>query len=822
MLRWRAGLLAFATVLSAVVLMCLVASLEWVGRAFMGFLMSRGRIVAPIGLGHWTGFQADVPFGAELVETEGRPAEQVEVLVERVWELPVGTPLRYTFETSQGRVERTVPVMEFTVADYLSLFGVWLVNGGLFLVLGFLVAHLKPGRPASAAMLALCVAWGLTLLLSLGDFHRFLFRSTYAVAQAVAPAALIALAVTFPDRPFPRRAVPLLAVLAVATVVHAGLDISLYDRNPRLWMLFFEASTVYLALAALASCVLLRARYRRAPSDDRARMQVVGLGAAIGFGAPALVHLAAMLAGVDLPVNLLPIATTVFPVAAAYAILKQDVLALDPLLTRSTFYAVLTTAVTVGYIGLLALANSIRPALHAPASTWGPFAFALAAVGVAAPLRRAAQAAVDRLFFRSPYEPDAALERLSRTLTVSLDRDEVGASIARALADTVAPAPCWLLLPGADGRLHAPGGPSLGSDDPLLAGAPGPGAQVISVAAGRDAGAERLRAMGVVLAVPLRAEDRVEGVLALGPKQSGALYSTRDLALLRTLGNQAAIALRHAASYAAVCELTTTLEERVADGTRELVRTQGELARADKLASLGRLVAGVAHEINNPVAFVNASVDLIHDAALRMRDGLDGNADPAVLAALEQLLENAGICRDGATRAARIVRDLTAFSRTARSTPEPVDLRAAVERTLQLLRGEYRDRITIVRDYGDVPHPQGNAGEIDQVLMNIVANAVQAIDGAGELRIRTRAADGSVFVEVSDTGRGIAPEVQERVFEPFFTTRSGEGTGLGLAIAHSVVARHGGDLTLRSVVGRGTTFIVRLPVVPPATATEAS
>src|SRR5262249_54661315 len=158
------------------------------------------------------------------------------------------------------------------------------------------------------------------------------------------------------------------------------------DRDPRRWMLFFEASTVYLALAALASCVLLRRRYRHAPSDDRARMQVVALGAAIGFGAPALVHLATMLAGIDLPVNLLPIATAVFPVAMAYAILKHDVLALDPLLTRSTFYAVLTTTVTIGYIGVLALANGVRPELHAPAQTWGPFAFMLAVIAVAAPL----------------------------------------------------------------------------------------------------------------------------------------------------------------------------------------------------------------------------------------------------------------------------------------------------------------------------------------------------------------------------------------------------------------------------------------------------
>src|SRR5262249_2122896 len=167
-----------------------------------------------------------------------------------------------------------------------------------------------------------------------------------------------------------------------------------------------------------------------------------------------------------------------------------------------------------------------------------------------------------------------------------------------------------------------------------------------------------------------------------------------------------------------------------------LLATQAHLARADKLASLGRLVAGIAHEINNPVAFVNSSVDLIHDAATRLRETLDGNADAPTVRLLEQVLENAAIGRDGAMRAARIVRELSAFSRVAPERREPTDLRAALERTLRLLHGEYRDRITIVRDFQDVPHPCCNAGELDQVLMNLLTNAVQAIPARGEIRLR--------------------------------------------------------------------------------------
>src|SRR5262249_39472341 len=137
-------------------------------------------------------------------------------------------------------------------------------------------------------------------------------------------------------------------------------------------------------------------------------------------------------------------------------------------------------------------------------------------------------------------------------------------------------------------------------------------------------------------------------------------------------------------------------------------------------------------------------------------------------------------------------------------------------RALELLRGEWRDRITIERDYRAVAHPVCNAGQVDQVLLNLLTNAMQAVEGRGRVSLRTFAENGSVFVEVSDTGRGIAPDVQERLFEPFFTTKPvGQGTGLGLAIAHSLVAGHGGDIAVRSTPGQGATFTLRLPVAPP-------
>jgi signal transduction histidine kinase len=570
-----------------------------------------------------------------------------------------------------------------------------------------------------------------------------------------------------------------------------------------------------MAACALASCALLARWYRRASREGRARLQLVAVGTAAAFGVPAVVQVAAMVAGVSLPLNLLPGATGLFALAVGYAILRHDVLGLDPLLTRSVFYALFTTAVTVGYIALLGMATA-RAGDPLGASAWVPFVFTVAAVAIVAPMRRGAQALVDRLFFRTAYDLEQTLEDVSGCLTGSLDATEIARRIEATLASTVGPEPCLLLFPCAPGRLREAGGLELAADDPRLGRTSSEGADVVPL---RASSRDEIAAAGVTLLVPLRADGTVEGVLALGPKRSGAPYSSRDLGLLRTLANQAAIALRNARSYAALRELSESLEARVDERTaalarthEELLATQTHLARADKLASLGRLVAGVAHEINNPVAFVSSSVDLIREAAVRVRERLGDDVDPSVGATLDRLVHNADICHDGAQRAARIVHDLAAFSRTSQKEHQPVDLNAALDRTLQLLRGETRDRICVVREYGEVPHPQALAGEIDQVLMNVVANAVQAIEGEGEIRLRTWAEDGSVCVEVRDDGPGIPAEIRDRVFEPFFTTKDGRGTGLGLAISQAVIARHGGDLVLASAPERGTSFTIRLPL----------
>ena len=241
-------------------------------------------------------------------------------------------------------------------------------------------------------------------------------------------------------------------------------------------------------------------------------------------------------------------------------------------------------------------------------------------------------------------------------------------------------------------------------------------------------------------------------------------------------------------------------------------RLKASLALADRMASVGTLAAGVAHEMNNPLTYVTANLAHARDL-IRKTAALRG-APPDVASLVEQLRDALDDALQGADRVARIVKDLKTFSRDDERS-QPVDARAALESALQLARGEIKRRARIARDLQDVPLVDGSESRLGQVFLNLLVNAAQAIpDGAperNEIRLSSRLHQGWVEIAVEDTGCGIPREALGRIFDPFFTTKPvGTGTGLGLSICHEIVASYGGEIGVESEVGQGTRFTVRL------------
>lgn len=283
-----------------------------------------------------------------------------------------------------------------------------------------------------------------------------------------------------------------------------------------------------------------------------------------------------------------------------------------------------------------------------------------------------------------------------------------------------------------------------------------------------------------------------------------------------------------------VAQRTQAVEERsreVKHALQELKETQVQLIQSEKMASLGQLVAGIAHEIKNPLNFIYGNTDFLkkYIGQLKLlirfleargpdqpldREKLDDFKEEInyefIVDDLDTLIRN---FEEGAERIHAIISDLRTFSRLDADQLRSVDIREPIDLALNLLRNEYRDRIRIHRDYGQLPKVACDPGKISQVMMNLVVNACQSIEGEGDIWIRTFSRNGSAVIEVDDTGSGIEPEHLSKVFEPFFTTKPvGKGTGLGLSISYGIIQQHRGRIHVQSEKGKGTLFTVELPI----------
>jgi signal transduction histidine kinase len=282
-----------------------------------------------------------------------------------------------------------------------------------------------------------------------------------------------------------------------------------------------------------------------------------------------------------------------------------------------------------------------------------------------------------------------------------------------------------------------------------------------------------------------------------------------------TIGDEIAVeALRNGARDFVVKDRMARLVPAITRELREVAlrqerkRIQEQLVISDRMVSIGMLAAGVAHEINNPLAVVLSNIEL----AVSELETLQGSSD--VTSIIEEMTD----ANAAAQRIRDIVRDLKLFSRASDDASGPVDVHRVLESTLRMAWNEIRHRARLRRELQSVPFVEANESRLGQVFLNLVINAAQSLpDGhadQNEIVIATRVGeDGRVVVEIRDTGSGMSPEVKKRLFTPFFTTKPiGVGTGLGLSIVHRIVTALGGELGVDSELGRGTTFRVHLPV----------
>ncbi len=272
----------------------------------------------------------------------------------------------------------------------------------------------------------------------------------------------------------------------------------------------------------------------------------------------------------------------------------------------------------------------------------------------------------------------------------------------------------------------------------------------------------------------------------------------------------------------------TELEKALAD----LKATQSQLLQQEKMASVGQLAAGVAHEINNPMGFIISNLGTLNNYGEALKEYLQatngllancGEADRTKMEVLQKKLDLSFIMedmpslikesRDGAERVRIIVQSLRNFSAVDQEGTQSININDYLDSTVNVAWNELKDKAEVVRSYGVLPTILGRTQEIGQVFLNILRNAAQAIAERGIIHLKTSHDNGMVTIVITDNGCGIPPEVIDRIFEPFFTTHPpGQGTGLGLSTSYDIVKKHGGTIDVTSTVGKGTKFTIRLPV----------
>ena len=287
-------------------------------------------------------------------------------------------------------------------------------------------------------------------------------------------------------------------------------------------------------------------------------------------------------------------------------------------------------------------------------------------------------------------------------------------------------------------------------------------------------------------------------------------------------------------AQARVAEIAADLEK--------MQQTQSQVIHTTKLASLGQMIAGVAHEMNTPIGFVKSNVEVVRELVTEHRQlvgkclhGFDmmlaadlGNpqmVEPvrramtkvrAALAADERLRDGDDLLKDavdGLVQIANLVKNLKGFARVDRDGMDALDLNECIESALTIAAHQLRDRVEVIKEFAPLPKINGVASQINQVLLNLITTAAQAMEEGGTLTLVSRRSGDQVEIDVTDTGVGIPDNVMPKIFDPFFTTKPvGEGTGLGLSIVHKIVQSHGGSIKVRTAPKNGSTFTISFPV----------
>ena len=800
-------MLLMLPVIAAIAFVCAFNAAAWIHRPYPGFFSWENGLVPAIGIVDDPAIRAGLLYQSRVVAVDGVGTPTRGAVERVITARPVGTVHHYELEKRGTRYTIELPSTTLGIGTFALTLGNYLANALVLLTLGIVVLFLEPESRSARAFFVFCANYGLYLATSIDLVGPSWFQTVYFCLLGLAPATALQMVIEFPGVPATvARARGVLPALYAVGFALGLAHVLAFHRSLPLLLALDRATHLLWAAAFLATLGLALVAYRR-PSSGAAheRMRLFLFGLVGSSLVPAVMLLTVYYTGNTVfPLNYLTLTFAVFPAAIGYAIARHDLFGVDRMIRQAVGYAVVTALVAVVYTALLALIDYlVLPDLHVAPVVHVVVTMLL--VILFNPLRDRMQGLIDRVYFRAPYDYRTTVTAASQALTSILDVDELVLRLRRIVTDQMQVERMDVWLAGGDGgafRCVGARGAALDDAAALVRHLAAHPHRPVHVALGRMGGRVAVEALadmvaiGAVLAVPLALEQRLVGFLTLGEKRSGRFYSTEDLDLLRTLANQAAVAVQNARAYRALAQTN-----------RELRAARDQLVEAERLAAIGELSAAVAHGIRNPLAGIKTAAEL----AVR-----DAGPDDPLRESFVDILGEADALESR-------ISELLDFARPFAPNYTSNDVNEVVQGSLHLLRRQIGEhRITVDAAYADgLPPHEFDAAQIEQVCLALVTNAIEAMPTGGTLRVRTAlgAEDrtdgdgGALVLTVGDTGHGIPAEQLPHVFRLFYT-RKARGTGVGLATVKRIVDGHHGRIAVASTPGEGTVFTITLPLHP--------
>jgi signal transduction histidine kinase len=773
---------------------------------------------------------AGVEIGDQLLSIDDLPILKV------LWrpELESGVAGSYRFRKPDGSLlfASLEPVLAKDVektSDVLIHLGLLLVSS-LYLVIALVVWSTRQASPESWALLLFCST--MSVLLSTAIRVDLIPWAAMRVLAALPflGATTFHLITVYPVEPRwvskrpSIRAVP----YAMAGAIWLGLVSQSVMEIPPEWIgataLLFGAGLPVVSIAILAAG---RRQAHQAGMGDRADLMLLaGLVSLL----PALVVLIAeWFMPTALPGYLALLWVGFFPVAVGYGMVRKELFELRLAAKSSAAYGAATLAITGIFAFMITFADELVARYGVNVRSVQVILLFLAILAFN-PLRERMQRFVDNFFDRDRSQYRLAVREISEAMVSMLSLREIGDRILVALTDTMGVSRAMVLLFDEDDRVMRAStwrgdwdqddiGIEIQSGHPLWKRLWMQREELTRSDFDDDPDSEMREScwdvydtLEVELVVPILFGVDLLGVIAVGRKVSGERLATDDRELLRTLANQSSIAIENAKAFDEIAKLNESLEGRVEQRTRELQETQNQLMQGEKMKSLGQLVAGVAHELNNPIGFVHANLQLLDEFIEKLVTAQERGEDATEhRIVITKLLSRS---REGTERVKKIVQDLRTFSRTDQADLQMAQLTDEIDRTLALMGPRFKGNIEVIREYQPLPDISCYPGQLNQVFLNLLMNACDVLEDGGTIRIRAASVGEVVRIEFEDSGPGIPADVKRRVFDPFFTTKEvGKGTGLGLSLSHGIIERHGGQITIQSEAGEGAIFRIELPLI---------